>query len=146
MKKHKGIIIGVSAVIVLFSSLLVLGSCSKFDNAKNKLGLKDNAKSYIGTYRTTDALGLDMTIKIKEGNKIELIAGHSGNSNRETYYGTWEESYGGYIYITMNERPKVYTAIDEDGYYSLLYIKDGYMYLDGTDCEAENPKKRLKLN
>ena len=145
MKKHKGIIIGVSAVIVLFSSLLVLGSCSKSDSAKDKLGLKDNAKSYIGTYRTTDALGLDMTIKIKEGKKMELTAGHSGNSNRETYYGTWSD-YDGYINIEMNERPKVYTRMDEDGYYTYLYIKDGYLYTDVTDCKAENPKKRLKLN
>lgn len=97
-------------------------------------------KEFIGTYTATDALGFTFTLDIKSDKKATLKSG------RKTWYGIWDFYFTkDYIYIDMSSGPKIYTNI-EYGLGPMYFIKNGYFYNNSTDCEAENPEKRLRLN
>jgi hypothetical protein len=98
------------------------------------------AEPFIGSYTCTDALGFTFTLDIKSDKKATLKSGS------KTWYGTWDLYLTeDYIYIDMSSGPKIYTNI-EYGKGPMYFIKNGYFYNNSTDCEAENPEKRLKLN
>ena len=96
------------------------------------------AEPFIGSYTCTDALGFTFTLDIKSGKKATI------QSNGQTWYGTWG-LIDDYMYIHMSTGPVIHTNIVY-GEGPSYFIKNGYFYNDMTDCEAENPEKRLRLN
>ena len=167
MKKQFSAIMAISAVIVLFSSLLVLGSCSKSEPKKNSLETlkENNIQKYAGTYTTTDAVGTEFTFTLTEEGKVTCVEEwksvyaiadsysrtkeYSKQRQKESkkHYGYWERlSNDIECEVVINDGPNVYFSANDGTYGGRYYIKDGYLYTDMTDCKSENPNKRLKLN